>query len=67
MIETDDLNFTKTIEENNVEFNGLNYIGGVDLSFVKNNEEEAVASLVVLKYPSLEVMSLFIVTFLKNQ
>ena len=59
MIETDDLNFTKTIKENNgkqiVEFNGLDYIGGVDLSFFKNNEEDAVASLVVLKYPSLEV------------
>ena len=59
MIKTDDLNFTKTIKENNgkqiVEFNGLEYIGGVDLSFVENNEEDAVASLVVLKYPRLEV------------
>jgi len=59
LIETDDLNFTKTIKEDNgeqiVEFDGLDYIGGVDLSFIENNEEDAIASLVVLKYPNLEV------------
>ena len=59
LIETDDLNFTKIIEEVNgekiVEFKELNYIGGVDISFIENNEEDAIASLVVLKYPSLEV------------
>ncbi|RIA95435.1 endonuclease V-domain-containing protein [Glomus cerebriforme] len=62
LIETDDLDFTKTIKEDNgeqvIEFNGLNYIGGVDLSFEnnENNEESAIASLIVLKYPSLEVI-----------
>jgi len=63
LIETDDLNFTKIIEEVNgekiVEFKELNYIGGVDISFIENNEEDAIASLVVLKYPSLEVMFSF--------
>jgi hypothetical protein len=58
LIETDDLKFTKTIKEENgeqiVEFDELSYIGGVDLSF-ENNEENAIASLIVLKYPSLEV------------
>ncbi|GES99960.1 endonuclease V [Rhizophagus clarus] len=59
LIETDDLKFTKTIKEDNgeqiVEFDELSYIGGVDLSF-ENNEEDAIASLIILKYPSLEVI-----------
>ena len=58
LIEIDDLEFTKSIKKDNVEqiveFNELNYIGGVDLSF-ENNEEDAIASLIILKYPSLEV------------
>lgn len=33
----------------------LNYIGGVDLSFPGDDNEHAVACLVVMKYPSLEV------------
>ncbi|CAG8488821.1 11782_t:CDS:2 [Funneliformis mosseae] len=57
LIETDALNFTKIVNgENIVEFRGLNYIGGVDLSFIENHEEDAIATLVVLKYPSLEVI-----------
>ena len=34
----------------------LKYIGGVDISFVKNNSVDACAALVVLEYPSLEVV-----------
>jgi len=34
----------------------LRYIGGVDLSFSKRNNVDAVASLVVLSYPKLEVV-----------
>jgi len=34
----------------------LKYIGGVDISFVKENEEDACASLVVLSYPAFEVV-----------
>eukprot|EP01125_Pyxidicula_operculata_P011706 TRINITY_DN3835_c0_g1_i3.p1 TRINITY_DN3835_c0_g1~~TRINITY_DN3835_c0_g1_i3.p1 ORF type:complete len:236 (-),score=27.73 TRINITY_DN3835_c0_g1_i3:24-731(-) len=34
----------------------LNYIGGVDISFVKGNDVDACACLTVLKYPSLEVV-----------
>ncbi|CAG8695171.1 3104_t:CDS:2 [Gigaspora rosea] len=59
LIEIDDLSFSKTIIEKNhnqeVEFNGLKYIGGVDISFIENNVEDAVASLVVLEYPNLTV------------
>ncbi|KAG0096900.1 hypothetical protein BGZ93_003813 [Podila epicladia] len=35
---------------------GLKYIGGVDLSFIVGNKEDAIASLVVLSYPKLEVV-----------
>eukprot|EP01133_Synstelium_polycarpum_P009126 gene9126-10702_t len=32
------------------------YVGGVDISFVKDNVEDACASLIVLEYPSLKVV-----------
>jgi len=35
---------------------GLERVGGVDISFVKDNSEEACATLVVLGFPSMEVM-----------
>lgn len=35
--------------------NTIKYIGGVDISFVKGNEVDACAALVVLSYPDLEV------------
>ncbi|KAI1319910.1 hypothetical protein EDD11_002585 [Mortierella claussenii] len=35
---------------------GLRYIGGVDLSFIVGNNEDAIASLIVLSYPELEVV-----------
>ncbi|KAI9261093.1 endonuclease V-domain-containing protein [Sporodiniella umbellata] len=35
---------------------GLNYVGGVDLSFPLNDRENAVACLVVLTFPKLEVI-----------
>ncbi|KAG0238797.1 hypothetical protein BGW41_008008 [Actinomortierella wolfii] len=35
---------------------GLRYIGGVDLSFIVGNKEDAIASLVVLSYPELRVI-----------
>ena len=31
-------------------------VGGVDLSFVKNNEDDACAAFVVLSYPDLSVV-----------
>ena len=34
---------------------GLKYIGGVDLSFIVGNKEDAIASLIVLSYPKFEV------------
>ena len=34
---------------------GLRYIGGVDVSFIKGNDVDACACLVVLEYPSLQV------------
>ncbi|KAG9305444.1 hypothetical protein G9A89_021162 [Geosiphon pyriformis] len=57
LIEFDDFDFEKIIKENeSFFFSNLNYIGGVDISFVQDNDEDAVASLVVLKFPSLEVV-----------
>ncbi|RHZ61727.1 hypothetical protein Glove_346g34 [Diversispora epigaea] len=56
LIEVDDLSFTSHEKDGTIEFQGLRYIGGVDVSFLENNDQEAVASLVVLEYPSLEVI-----------
>ena len=36
----------------------LEYVGGVDISFVKGDNVNACAALVVLKLPSLEVRNL---------
>jgi len=38
------------------EFVDLKYIGGVDISFIKDNDVDACASLVVLEYPSMKVV-----------
>eukprot|EP00299_Pterocystis_sp_00344_P003248 c1374_g1_i1.p1 GENE.c1374_g1_i1~~c1374_g1_i1.p1 ORF type:complete len:257 (-),score=77.26 c1374_g1_i1:38-808(-) len=38
------------------DLNSLKYIGGVDISFVKGNDTEAVAAFVVLSYPKLEIV-----------
>ncbi|XP_069511288.1 endonuclease V [Ambystoma mexicanum] len=37
-------------------FSGLKRVGGVDLSFIKGDDVNACASLVVLSYPELEVL-----------
>jgi len=34
---------------------GLKYVGGVDLSFIVGNNEDAIASLIILSYPDLKV------------
>jgi hypothetical protein len=34
---------------------GLRYIGGVDLSFIVGNNEDAIASLIILTYPDFKV------------
>lgn len=34
---------------------GLKYIGGVDLSFIVGNNEDAIATLVILSYPDFKV------------
>lgn len=49
----------KLITQDNLDWNGddeLKRIGGVDISFVKENEEDACASLVVLSYPDFKVI-----------
>lgn len=33
----------------------LNYVGGVDMSFVKGDDKHACAALVILSYPELQV------------
>ncbi|KAF9282491.1 hypothetical protein BGZ88_011007 [Linnemannia elongata] len=35
---------------------GLRYVGGVDLSFIVGNNEDAIASLIVLSYPDFKVV-----------
>ncbi|XP_032900137.1 endonuclease V isoform X2 [Amblyraja radiata] len=42
--------------QSNEDFAGLERVGGVDLSFIKEDEVNACASLVVLSYPDLEVI-----------
>lgn len=39
------------------DFSGLERVGGVDLSFIKGDDVNACAQLVVLSYPDLEVSS----------
>ncbi|CAG8489824.1 13920_t:CDS:2 [Ambispora leptoticha] len=58
LIESDDFDFEKLINQvdGSCSFRGLDFVGGVDISFVQENEEDAVASLVVLKFPELEVI-----------
>ncbi|KAF7722218.1 hypothetical protein EC973_003538 [Apophysomyces ossiformis] len=59
---TEQNNLKRLIEDNDrvsfdaVSLEGLSYIGGVDLSFPQNDHEHAVACLVVLSYPMLEVV-----------
>ncbi|XP_078510206.1 endonuclease V isoform X2 [Lissotriton helveticus] len=42
--------------QRNPGFSGLQRVGGVDLSFIKGDDVNACASLVVLSYPELEVI-----------
>lgn len=42
-------------ESTNNPFSNLNLIGGVDISFVKDDPDHACACLVVLSFPKLEV------------
>ncbi|KAM9997322.1 hypothetical protein ACTFIZ_010864 [Dictyostelium cf. discoideum] len=54
LIEKDDFNF-KIDDENKINTT-LKYIGGVDISFVKDNDIDACASLIVIEYPSLKIV-----------
>ncbi|KAM9984713.1 hypothetical protein ACTFIY_009152 [Dictyostelium cf. discoideum] len=54
LIEKDDFNF-KIDDENKINTT-LKYIGGVDISFVKDNDIDACASLIVIEYPSLKMV-----------
>jgi len=45
-----------TVVGSGVEIQDLQYIGGVDISFIKDNDVDACASLVVMSYPSMEVV-----------
>ncbi|XP_025050987.1 endonuclease V isoform X2 [Alligator sinensis] len=42
--------------QKNATFEGLERVGGVDLSYVEGNQPQACASLVVLSYPDLQVL-----------
>ncbi|CAG8667267.1 8228_t:CDS:2, partial [Ambispora gerdemannii] len=55
-IEFDDFDFEILInpDDDSCSFQGLDFVGGVDISFVPENEDDAVASLVVLNFPELE-------------
>lgn len=41
--------------QRSLNFSGLERVGGVDLSFIKGDDVNACAQLVVLSYPDLEV------------
>ena len=41
---------------NEVSIENLHYVGGVDISFVKGSDVDAVATLVVLSYPTMKVV-----------
>ncbi|KAG0343705.1 hypothetical protein BG004_005065 [Podila humilis] len=59
ILRDDHADWSVAFKENSDELSsiqGLKYIGGVDLSFIVGNKEDAIASLVVLSYPSLEVV-----------
>ncbi|CAB4032612.1 endonuclease V [Paramuricea clavata] len=43
-------------DSNNEENILLNYVGGVDISFVKGDDKHACSALVILSYPELEVV-----------
>lgn len=42
-------------------FKGLKRVGGVDLSFIKGDEHNACAQLVILSYPELQVRIIIII------
>ncbi|XP_072029485.1 endonuclease V-like [Amphiura filiformis] len=47
---------TEEWQKKGVPFEGLHYIGGVDISFVKTSTTQACASLVICRYPDMEVV-----------
>eukprot|EP01111_Echinosteliopsis_oligospora_P009224 TRINITY_DN2669_c0_g1_i1.p1 TRINITY_DN2669_c0_g1~~TRINITY_DN2669_c0_g1_i1.p1 ORF type:complete len:247 (+),score=49.29 TRINITY_DN2669_c0_g1_i1:200-940(+) len=49
---------SKLILEDKIEWDikSLKYIGGVDISFIKENNVDACASLIVLEFPSLKIV-----------
>lgn len=57
ILHDDHPDWTATFKDNSdlESVQGLKYIGGVDLSFIVGNKEDAIASLVVLSYPELQV------------
>ncbi|KAK5575273.1 hypothetical protein RB653_010530 [Dictyostelium firmibasis] len=58
LIEKDDFDFEigDEYDNNNNIITTLKYIGGVDISFVKDNDIDACASLIVIEYPSLKIV-----------
>ena len=46
---------TEDWQKNGDPYDGLHYIGGVDISFVKTSLTQACASLIICSYPDLEV------------
>jgi len=56
LIMNDDFDWSLPSEEKNEEKKKMRYIGGVDISFVKENSEDACSSLVVLSFPDFEVV-----------
>jgi deoxyinosine 3'endonuclease (endonuclease V) len=44
------------IISNTIDLTSVKYIGGVDLSFIKGNDIDACAALVILSYPELKVV-----------
>ncbi|GAA6110384.1 endonuclease V isoform X1 [Tachysurus ichikawai] len=49
-----------------LDFRGLERVGGVDLSFIKGEEHKACAQLVILNYPELQVLIIIIIIIIIN-
>lgn len=56
LVQEDRLDFLVKDVDGKPDVDGLRYIGGVDISFIKGNEVDACAALVILSFPELKVV-----------
>jgi len=56
LITEDTEEWQKALNQENNELDSLKYVGGVDISFVKDDPVNACAALIILSYPDLKVV-----------